>query len=200
MPVGATPPAAEQLEKLRAQTADLLAESALCPDGGRVLAVRKIGGLSARKVAYWFDKGEYPSGNIPACRHDELCVDCGRFAVDGTPEPDPPAIAPPPPVPQPAPAPAAAPASGAGLEPVGAGPPTLRVGGLVPVSVPGPVPDGRGLPRWLWWVPALVAGVAVVLVAVTVAVQGLAFGVSTLRESLPEVDVEIVTTTTTAGM
>lgn len=201
MPVGAAPPV-EQLERLRAQTERLLDEAAddLCLFGGRVLPVRKIGGLSARKVAYWVEKGEYPTVNIPTCESHELCIDCGRFALTGEPEPEPEVIPPPPPVPA-----AAVPV----LEPV-LSVPAVGAGGarvedapqgassaLVPVSVPRSVPDVRRLPGWVRWLPVGVVVLVVLVVAMTVAVQGLSFGVSTLREAVPEVDVDYGTTTPT---
>lgn len=194
-----SPPSVETLERLRPQVEQLIADAKLCDCGGRVLAARKIGGFSARKVIHWDETGEYPGWNIPSCPHDELCVDWGRFSVNAEPEPEPARFAPvppPPPVPaQPVGSPPC-PVVAAPAERPGAGAPELRSGVLVPVTVP----EGRSTfraavaapPRWAWLAGLSVVAFGVLLVVMTVVVQAAGFGVSTLAETVRDVDVEVV--------
>jgi hypothetical protein len=157
MPVGAPPPQTK-LDQLRPQLLAMLDNPLrLCPDGGgRVLArqcpdgtlkpVDKLGGYSIRPLAYWAEKGEYPSTPIPKCPHDPFCVDCGRFVLDGGDPPEPAVIAPVGQVPPPPPVPAVSSPPVVSVERSGAGVEDAPLGAslaLVPVSVPAGVPRRR---------------------------------------------------------
>jgi hypothetical protein len=203
MPVGAPPPI-ETLERLRPKVVELVDQSpGLCPLGGRLVTNPRVGDYMTRRVLHWVETGQYPQTAIkPECGVAN-CVDCGRLTPSAEPAPPAEVIPAPPPVPQPSvPPPTVAPAgpvaerSGAGGEdaPLGAS------SSLVPVPVPAPVPSGFQLPGWVSRAALLAVGLVVLVVAVIVSVQGVSFGVSTLSEQIPEVDLQVVTTTSTTGV
>lgn len=212
MPVGAPPPQTK-LDAWRPKLEEMLANPArLCAGGGRVLAapgkdgvlreVDKWNGYSIRPLAYWADKGEYPSKPIPRCLDDPLCVDCGRFVLDGegaptAPPADPTAVVPPPP-----PVPAAVSSPGVPVERVGSGvedAPKGASSALVPVPVPAGVPrrrpTGGRVPGWVRPAGVLLA----VGVVVAVLFAGVRTLVSPLEDELPQGDVVVVRVAPIAG-
>jgi hypothetical protein len=213
MPVGAPPPQTK-LDQLRPQLLAMLDNPLrLCPDGGgRVLArqcpdgtlkpVDKLGGYSIRPLAYWAEKGEYPSTPIPKCPHDPFCVDCGRFVLDGGTPPEPAPIEPVELVPPPPPVPAVSSPPVVSVERSGAGVEDAPLGAslaLVPVSVPAGVPRRRRVPRRVprWLRPAGVLVAAGLLMVV--AWQVLFSMVAPLEDELPAADAVVVSVATIPG-
>jgi hypothetical protein len=213
MPVGAPPPQTK-LDQLRPQLLAMLDNPLrLCTEGGgRVLArqcpdgtlkpVDKLGGYSIRPLAYWAEKGEYPSTPIPKCPHDPFCVDCGRFVLDGGAPPDAAPIAPVGQVPPPPPVPAAPPSPVVSVERSGAGVEDAPLGAslaLVPVSVPAVVPRRRRVPvgavRRLRPVGVLLlAGLAMAALW-----SGVSSAVVPLEDTMPSGDVVVVSVATIPG-
>lgn len=183
---------------------------AQCRHGGRVLGasgkdgqVRELdrwNGYSIRPLAYWAETGEYPSKPIRRCDDRVGCIDCGRFVFDDEPAPEPEVIPSPPPVPVVPPAQPAVADAAPVVERVERGRVPQGELVLVPRVVPGPVPASFQLPGWLWRLTLGLVVVLVVGVAMTVAVQGVSFGVSTVVESVPSVDVDYGTSTSTTGL
>jgi hypothetical protein len=210
MPVGA-PPSPEKLQKWQPQLEAMLADPvALCRHGGRVLGERrpdgtvrefdKWNGYSIRPLAYCAETGRYPDRQIPRCDDRPGCIDCGRFVFDAEPVSEPEVIPAPPPVPQPAAAPRVVAGSGPAVEAPEPGRVPDRAPGLLPAVVPVSVPPVWRPPRWVWAVGAAAGLFVGVLVCMTLLVQAAGFGASKLGESLPDVDVELPSSTTAAGM
>ncbi len=196
-------PAPDVLEKLRQQTVRLLDQpDHLCPEGGRVLTLKKIGSFSARRVVHYVETGTYPTRPISPTCGDELCVDCGRASLTEPAQPEPlpfdapEVVAAPPPVPV-TPAPPV---------PVGRALERVEPEALDRRSRAGrssPVPDARSTRSRAVAVAVQVgwrvAVVALAVVLVVVLVQAVGLGLSNVGEVVPDVDVRRSSTTSIPG-